>query len=235
MKELNLTLNEATKELILRTGEAEKIVYPKGISITGILAAPHQFYEGKKPEAKDCHIQIQKDLGVISLFILDTDPHSSSTITGRLTKDTYFNQWGINTEKRWTVSAFLKHIKMMRSFFSEKTECDAMVNSLQKWNARVEVVMKQHNDNSGNSLSMLERTVSDIELKTKFSLTIPIFQGYPKQKFTVEVGLDPKSNAVDLYLFSNDLFQLEIEHRGKLIEEELAKFADFDCSKVVIS
>lgn len=222
-------------ELTIRYGEAEKIVYPLGIRIAGILAAPYQFYEGKKPEAKDCHIEIKKDTGVIALHILDTNPHSSSVITGQLKYDGYFSQWGVNTEKRWTVSAFLKHIKMQRSFFTEKTECDAMVSSLQKWNARVEVVMKQHNDNAGNSLSMLERTVSDIELKTKFSLTIPIFQGYDKQKFTVEIGLDPKSNSVELYLFSNDLFELEILHREKLIQSEIAKFDSFPCSKVVIS
>lgn len=235
MKDLNLTLPDGTKELILRTGEAEKITYPKGIKIDGILGAPYQFYEGKQPRASDCHIQIKKDVGMIALHILDTDPNSSSLITGKLSYDTYFQYWGINSEKRWTVSAFLKHIKMQRAFFTEKSESDAMVSSLQKWNAKVEVVMKQHNDNAGNSLSMLERTVSDIELKNKFSLTIPIFQGYPKQKFTVEIGLDPKSNSVELYLFSNDLFELEINHREQLIESEIAKFKDFPCSKVVIS
>lgn len=222
-------------DLTIRHGEAAKITYPKAIKIDGILAAPYQFYEGKKPDAKDCHIQIKKDTGVISLHILDTDPNSASLITGQLYKDSYFQQWGINTEKRWTVSAFLKHIKMQRAFFTEKTESDAIVSSLQKWNAKVEVVMKQHNDNAGNSLSMLERTVSEIDLKNKFSLTIPIFQGYPKQKFTVEIGLDPKSNSVELYLFSNDLFELEINHREQLIESELAKFNSFPCSKVVIS
>jgi hypothetical protein len=222
-------------ELTIRHGEAEKIVYPKGINITGILAAPFQFYEGKKPDPANCHIQIKKDSGIISLHILDTDPHSSSVIIGQLTKDTYFREWAVNTEKRWTVSAFLKHIKMHRTFFTEKTECDAMVQSLQNWNAKVELVIKNHNDNSGNSLSLLERKVGDIELKTKFNLSIPIFQGYPKQKFTVEIGLDPKSSSVELYLFSNDLFELEIEHREKLIESELAKFNDFHCSKVVVS
>lgn len=235
MKEVNLHLPDATKELILRTGEAEKITYPKGIRIDGILAAPFQFYEGKKPEAKNCHIQIKKDSGYIALHILDTDPNSSSLITGQLKYDGYFQQWGVNSEKRWTVSSFLKQIKMQRAFFTEKTESDAIVSSLQKWNARVEVVMKQHNDNAGNSLSMLERTVSEIDLKNKFSLTIPIFQGYPKQKFTVEIGLDPKSNSVELYLFSNDLFEIEINHREQLIESEIAKFKDFPCSKVVIS
>lgn len=235
MDKININVTGETKELVLRTGDAEKITYPKGINITGILAAPSQFISGKVLDPKECHLEIQKNNGVIELIILDTSPNSMSKIKGALQNDGYFTQWGINTEKRWTVSQFLKHVKMQRIFFSDPSECDAIVASLQQWNARVETVIKQHNDNAGNSLSMLERKVSEIGLKTSFSLTIPIFQGYAKQKFTVEIGLDPKNTQVDLYLFSNDLFALEIEHRESLIESELAKFSDFNCSKVVIS
>jgi hypothetical protein len=236
MKDLNLTVvNSDGKEIVFRTGEADKIAYAKPINITGILAAPYHFFEGKKLDCQKCHIQIKKDTGVIALHILDTDPHSGSVIIGQLKKDGYFDQWGINTEKRWTVSQFLKHVKMQKTFFSERSECDAIVESLQKWGAKVETVIKQHNDNSGNSLSQLERTVSGIEVKTKFKLRIPIFQGYPKQEFVVEIGFDPKATAVDLYLYSEDLFAIEIEHREQLIESELSKFKEFPCSKVVLS
>jgi hypothetical protein len=236
MKDLNLTVqNTEGKEIVFRVGEADKVVHPKAINISGILAAPHQFLIGKDVDAKKSHIEIKKDSGEITLIILDTDPHSTCTITGKLKKDTYFDSWKVNTEHRWTVSDFLKHVKKQRVFFTEKTEADAIVESLQKWNAKVEVVIKQHNDNSGNSLSMLERKVGEIDLKKSFKLSIPIFQGYAKQTFTVEVGFDPKNTQVDLYLFSNELFELEILHREKLIEEELAKFSDFKCSQVVLS
>lgn len=235
MEQLNLHLPEGTKELILREGEAPKVQFSKPIVISGILAAPHQFFSGKTLEAEKCHIQIQKDKGVISLVILDTDPNSSSTITGRLTPDGFFAAWSINSEKRWSVQQFVKHIKMHKAFFTAGKECDDLVESLQKWNAKIETVIKQHNDNAGNSLSSLERSVSQVELRTKFSLTIPIFQGYPKQTFPVEIGLDPKQNSVELYLYSNELFALEISYRESLIESELSKFESFPCSKVVLS
>lgn len=236
MEKVNLIVKPEGNEIIVRSGEAEKIVYPRGISLTGILGAPHQFLIGKALDPKQCNIQIKKDTGVITLNILDTDNRgSSSTITGQLKDDGYFKEWGINTEKRWSVSSFLKLIKMQRVFFSVKDECDQLITSLQAWSAKVETVIKQHNDNAGNSLSMLERKVSEIGLKTKFNLTIPIFQGYPKQTFTVEIGFDPKNTQVDLYLFSNELFELEITHREQLIAQELAKFDEFACSKVVLS
>lgn len=235
MEKLSVNLTGEQKELVLRMGEAENVSYPKAINITGILAAPFQFKSGKSLDASKCHIQIKKDSGVITLHILDTDPHSASCITGQLKVDGYFSQWQINSEKRWSVQQFVKHIKMFKSFFTTAKECDDMVQSLQKWNAKIETVIKEHNDNTGNSLSMLEKKVSEVGLIMKFSLTIPIFQGYPKQTFPVEIGLDPKQNAVELYLFSNELFALEIAHREHLIETELEKFSDFPCSKVVLS
>jgi hypothetical protein len=236
MKDLNLTVvNQEGKDIVFRTGDAEKIVHPKSINISGILAAPFQFLSGKAFDPGQCNIQIQKDKGIIDLYILDTDPHSGSKISGQLKSDGYFSQWAINSEKRWTVSNFLKHVKMHRSFFTRGSDCDTLVSSFQKWNAKIETVIKQHNDDSGNSLAMLEKKVSEVDLMTKFSLTIQIFQGYPKQTFVVEIGLEPKTNSVELYLFSNDLFTLEIQHREQLLEDELSRFSDFPCSKVVLS
>ena len=236
MEKYNITVhNKDGQEIIVRTGDAPQITYAKPVNIEGILAAPSQFLAGKDIDPKKSHLQIKKDTGEIALIILDTDPHSLSKIIGRLKIDSYFTSWGVNTSKRWSVSDFLKHVKMQRAFFTEKSEADAIVESLQKWNAKVELVIKQHNDNSGNSLSMLERKVSEIDLKTKFRLSIPVYQGYPKQTFQVEIGFEPTNTQVNLYLFSNELFELEITHRESLIEEELSKFSDFNCSKVVLS
>lgn len=237
MENLELTLNGDQKELIIRTGDAEEIVHHKGIKITGTLSAPFQFFEGKKAnlKAEDCHIQIKNDTGVISLFVNDTDPHTETVIVGYLKKDVALESWRINTEKRWTIQEFLKQVKTQTFYFSDRSERNALVDSLQKFNASVTTTIQQHNDNTGNSLALLEKKINGIELKNKFSLTIPIYQGYAKQKFTVEIGLDPKSNSVDLFLISDDLFTLEIENREALVEVEIANFKDFNCSKVFLS
>lgn len=236
MEKINVTVqNQTGADVVLRLGDAAPIQYAKPINIDGILAAPSQFLAGKKLDAETCHLRIEKASGVIALHILDTDPNSKSVIKGELKFDTYFTAWGINTPKRWSVSDFMKHVKMMRIFFVEKTEADAIVTSLQKWQAKVEIEMKEFRDNAGNSLSLLERKVGEIPLKNTFRLAIPIYQGYPKQTFNVEVGFEPSSSDVKLYLLSTELFELEIEHRDQLINLELAKFSDFACSKVVIS
>lgn len=231
-------LPQGQETIVVREGAAETFAYPKGIQIAGILAAPWQFYAGKtaKLTALDCHLRIEKDKGTITLIVLDTDARgSSSTITGSLKSDGVLDSWKINTEHRWTVSSLTKHLMMNKSFFADRSECDTMIKSLRNWNANIETVIRQHNDNTGNSLSVLEKKVRDVELKQKFQLHIPIFQGYPKEKFTVEVGLDPKSNTVEIFLYSEELFALTIDRRESILDAELAKFDEFLCSKVVIS
>lgn len=238
-KETHFHLPMGQPEIVVREGAAETIVYPKGININGILAAPHQFYEGKIPKlnALDCHILIEKDKGTITLIVHDTDNRgSSSSIKGALKPDNVLSSWMINTENhRWTVSSLIKQLMMYKSFFADRNECETMIKSLRNWSASIETVIRQHNDNTGNSLSVLEKKVRDVELKNKFVLHIPIFQGYPKEKFTVEIGLDPKSNAVEIFLYSEELFALTIDRRESILGAELALFEEFQCSKVVLS
>lgn len=239
MSQTHFHLPQGQETIVVRQGEAESFVYPKGINLSGILAAPFQFYEGKAPtlNAQDCHLRIEKDKGTITLVILDTDAReSTSTITGSLSPDSVLQKWMINAEHhRWTVSRLIQHLMMYKSFFADRAECDAMIKSLRNWNASIETVIKQHNDNTGNSLSLLEKKVREVDLLQKFQLHIPIFQGYPKEKFTVEIGLDPKSNSVDIFLFSEELFALTIDRRESILAAELAKFDGFHCSKVVLS
>jgi hypothetical protein len=236
-KKININTYGKEGELVIREGDALPVLHPNDIKITGTLGAPYQFYEGKKEKIKaiDSHITIKKDQGVIILNVNDQDPYTVVQIIGQLKKDGALDLWKINTDHRWTVQGFLKFIKTQRYFFDNPAECSALVESLQTWNAKVETVIKQHNDNAGNSLQLLEKKVSEIGLKTKFNLHIPLFQGYPKVKFTVEIGFDPKTNSVDLYLISDELFELEIREREKHIDAELSKFSEFSCSKVVLS
>lgn len=232
--QLNLTVTG--NDITIRQGDALPAKADKSIVINGTLAAPSQFLAGKRPEAIQSHIQIAKDKGKITLHIQDTDPHTTHVITGELKRDNILEQFQINTATRWTVAEFLKFIKTMRFYFSDRAAHGALVAALQKWSIAVDRVITEFNDNKGNSDLRLETKVRSVDgLINNFDLNIPIFQGYDKSKFTVEIGLDPKNTAVMLYLISDDLIELEIGQREKLIETELAKFDGFLCSKVFVS
>lgn len=244
MENLHINVETNGNEVIIREGKALDLAHPLAINLIGTLEAPYQFFEGKKDLSEldplKCHLLIYKDKGKISFVVNDRSAHSRCVVDGVLSPDTILKQFKINTDARWSISEFLKFIKTMRYFFANKEAHAKLVQSLQKWSVRVERVINEHNDNKGNSNFQLETKVQQSAngedgLISKFDLLIPIFQGYPKVKFTVEIGLDPKNTTVDLFLISDELIELEIGQREKLIEDVIAKFTDFNCSKVVIS
>ena len=242
MKELNLHLGQGTTgPTVLRTGDAEKIDQPKPIVIIGRLSAPFDFLEHKNHEdqynAKHCHLIIDRHAGQIVLHANEKSSLSEDVITGCLAPHEDLLEWGINTEKRWTVRDFIKFIRARKYFFAEGSENLALIENLQKWNVTVERIIKEENNNTGNSLSSLETKVTKALEKTQFKLDIPIYHGYNKCKFVVEIGLDPKSTSVDLFLVSPELHELVQIERDRIFREELAKFdkLGFQCSRVNIS
>jgi len=230
---INLTTEQ--KEIIIRKGEALEAKAEKSIVINGTLGAPFQFLSGKTPDPAKSHIQIASDKGELTLHIQDTDPYTEHIIKGELKQDSVLKLFAINSDKRWSIQEFLKFIKTMRFYFSDKAAHSKLIESLQKWSVKVDRVITEHNDNKGNSNFQLETKVREVELISKFDLSISIFQGYEKMKFTVEIGLDPKNTAVQIYLISDELIELEIGQREKLIHSEISRFATFACSKVYIS
>lgn len=231
--QLNVTSNGG--EVIVRQGEALPAKPNKSIVISGTLGAPFQFLQGKRPDAVTSNIQIAKDKGRITLYLQDTDPHTTHVITGELKRDSILDQFALNTEKRWETQEFLRFIKKMRYYFPDKEQHKKIVESLMKWSAQINTVLNESQDNKGNSKFDIERRVSGVPLMNSFTIEVPIFQGYEPKKFDVEIGLDPKALQVDIFLISDDLIELEIGQREALITAELDNFKDFPCSKVVIS
>lgn len=223
-------------EITVRKGEALPAKADKSIEISGTLGAPFQFLSGRGTiDQEKAHLKIFKDEGKLTLVLQDTDPHTTHTVTGSLKKDSVLQQFKINTDHRWTNADFLKFVKTMRYYFSDKNEHQALVESLQKWTVGINRVIEEHNNNTGNSKFLYETKIQGVPLKNKFTVELPLFQGYAKQKFTVEVGLDPKAVQVDLFLISDELLELEIGQREKIIEEELKNFEQHTFSKVVVS
>lgn len=182
-------------------------------------------------------MRIFNQQGELELHLFDTDKDSKSVITGSLKKNTDLAEFQINSlTYRFDVAGFLRFIKTKSFFFANKEQHKKLINNMQTWNAKIETVLNQANDQKGNSNFQIEQKVRAVEgFVDKFELNIPIFQGDVSLKFTVEIGLDPKNTAVNLYLFSDELFELEIKQREKLMKEALTEFDGYLFSKVVVS
>jgi hypothetical protein len=224
-------------ELIIRHGKAEEIVYPKDVVINGTLGAPFQFLQGRgELDEKQIHLLIDTNNSQIQLVIGDVDPHTTHTIAGSLSFNPELTAFKINTAYRWSVRDFIKFCRERKFFFNNHTEHAKLVDGLMKWSANIETLVKEFNDQKGNSLFQLETRVKKADgFIESFTLSVPIFQGYPKLVFKVEIGLDPKHTGVDLFLISDELMTLIYQERERIIAEEVKKFDKYSFSKVVIS
>jgi hypothetical protein len=211
--------------------------YPKPIKIEGILQAPIQFLVNKDFDAKTSTLTIDRDKNCITLSLDERSEPSACTVIGKLQDSLELQEWGINSSKRYTVSSFIQLLRERKFYFKHPPEQEKIIMSLQKFSVNVSTVIKQHNDERGNSLAMLERKVNDIDLIKEFVLSIPIYKGCPNKEFTVLVGLDPKSSQVDFYLYSDELFSLIKTEREGLFNEAVNEFKKlgFNCSVVYLS
>lgn len=236
--EIKFDINAPGEHSIL-FGEAEKKIYPKSMNISGVLSAPADFLRGKLGlfKKEDAHLLIDRDNNKLTLNIDERSEKSPIQITGQLKPSEDLAAWQINTPTRWSVASLLAFVRERKFFFADSMVHAKLISSLQKWNVNVETIIKQHNDNSGNSLAQLERKVNDVELVKEFSLSIPIYKGYDKRTFVVNIGLDPKNNQVDFFLYSDELFFLTRSDREVLFAKEIENFKTlgFDCSVVEVS
>jgi len=239
MKEINLHTQGG--ETTIRTGDAPKIDQAKSIKITGRLSAPFDFMEKKTGKdqyhANYCHLLIDKDSGTLTLHANEKSSTSEDIITGKLDLNPELLDWDINGDKRWDVREFIKFLRARKFYFQDPAENQSLIENLQKWNVSIERIIKDENNNTGNSHLSLETKVTKALEKNSFKLEIPVYKGYDKKKFTVEIGLDPQAVSVQMFLVSSDLHTLILTEKERLFKEELSNFdkLGFDCSRIHIS
>src|SRR5687767_6481696 len=123
LEQMKINVIPQGSELVIRHGDAEKIVYPKSISLTGTLAAPFQFLQGRGIfDQERTHLQIDTNNSKISLVVGDTDPHTTHNVTGQLTYNAELLAFSINTPKRWTIRDFVKFCRERKFFFADASE-----------------------------------------------------------------------------------------------------------------
>lgn len=242
MEPTNLNIVDSSEEkdriITILEGQAKPYKPEKSIQILGTLTAPHAFLIGRgELDQTKIHLLIEKDKGALVLVIADTDPETTHKISGKLTEDSALLEFGVNNDSRkWGNRDMVKFLRKMKFYFADKSEHTTLIDSLQKWNISVERIFSDHNnDRTGETKMSLETKVNSIQLLNSFVLEIPIYQGYPKVKFKVDIGIDTLQTQAQLYFFSDELVELKNVFREKIIDEELSKFDAFTFSKVVIS
>lgn len=131
-----------------------------------------------------------------------------------------FKKFGINQGNNISDIELSDLIRMNRSCFESKTKAMELVTIMRNFKATITTQIEASDDKKGNTAQLRRQIVESTQLPS-FELNIPIFKGKAKQKFTVEIDIDPVSLWVNLV--SPDAQDLIVEQRDQLIDEVLSQ------------
>ena len=230
-----IMLSDDIKELIIREGEALKVQEPLKLKINGCINSVSTFLKGRITELviEACHILVDKEKRIITLITDETNYYSGS-VSGSLTLDPDFLNFGINTMKKWDLRALSDFIKMNRSFFTRKEEAMDLVKQLREFKGKVEKEIEKKSDQRGNAKILYQQTV-DSNIPEGFDLNIPVFKGCEKKKIKIEVNIIARDADMECYLESveaADLIRLETE---KIFEKEMYQILLYAPAIVIIN
>lgn len=253
MEQIKLNLEKVEgNELIIRTGEAVKVLDPKEpkiINISGVLSSPFDWLEkrclvvgctdqsGKNLidgiPVDDCHLIVDREKMEITLKI-DENDHYQSTINGKLSIHPKFKEFGINTGSLSEPKAMGDFFKMNRTFFKSLQNNKEVVAALKNLNIRTKQAIQKANNDRGSIDASFKQEVTESNLPESFVLNIPIFKGFPAQEIEVEVYAHIDGTTTLLSLVSPGANEIIEEFRDRCITEVVENIKALVPSLVII-
>lgn len=159
--QINLAPGMSKAELVIREGAAPKELEPKApvkTNLKGVIGAVVEYLKKRinagQFEQKDCHILVNHDTIEITLITNEADEYRRGEITGKLSYNPKFIEFGINANKVWTPTELGLFIKMNRAFFADRNENMKLVSSLMNFTAdvnnKIERAVKENGNRTDN-------------------------------------------------------------------------------------
>lgn len=222
-------------EIIIRSGDAEKIFYPKAINLTGVISAPRVFFEKRKDlhNGNKCHLIYDKQAGTIVLVIDEQNSESGYSVTGKLIPNKELIPFKLNIDGtaagKFPIKTLMEVLKFNRVFFVDKDLNSTIVTALMNFKARVQTELEAVNTQRGDQRD-LKATKLSHELAEFFVLKMPIYKGLSPVEFKVEILCEITSGGdVSVWLESKELAELNKITLDTVISGELTTFKDIVC------
>ena len=212
---------DATKEFIIRKGEALPVKEPTPVKFTAQIDAPARWLEKRVGETnqKQAYVYVDREAFSITLVTEEKSAYKD-TVQGRLELSEEMNKLGINNGEYITAFEMSDLIKKNRSFFTSITEAMKLVSELRNFKAKVDKEIEASDDKRGNR-RILAAQVVESNLPDSFKIEIPVFKGQPRRTIAVEVEVNPDNLSCTLVSpEANDIVQTE---RDSIMNEVLSR------------
>jgi len=223
--------------IVLLTGDAPRpLLHPGKLAYAGRLDTPRLFLTPKEAnyDKLQCTFEVDAENNRVRLVGTEKSQESADTIWGALAPSDAIAQFKLNTGARWTVSELVELVKRMRPYFATQEAQVALITHLKNWSVAVNKQFEEVQSQDGNARRSVAIRVEG-QMPAPFVLCLPIYKGYPKERFEVEFGVDAEGGNVKLYLDSPQLLDLLLHKKEEYINTEAEYFTGFGCSVIYIS
>jgi hypothetical protein len=227
MEQLNITVTDGVKALEVRQGQALPLKEPEKVNIAGNIQAPSNWIEVRKPNPQTDHVIFSRsEMSII--YTANESNHYATKIMGKLTLNKDLQNFGIlisedKSADKYTTEDLASFLKLNRYFFADRTEAAKIITALNQFKAKLNTEIEKNQDQRGNSKNLVEKVVES-NVPTEFTLSMPVFIGYPKMNFKVEICISTTDRSVTVWLESPELMEIIISERDRIINEEIEKF-----------
>ncbi|HEX8656515.1 MAG TPA: hypothetical protein VF690_03230 [Hymenobacter sp.] len=209
---------------------------PARLAYNGRLDTPRLFLTPKEAnyDKLQCTFEVHSEQGAVRFIGTEKSHESADIITGKLVASEAIEQFKLNTGERWTVAQLVELVKRMRPYFATQEAQVALITHLKNWSVAVLKQFEEVQNQDGNARRSVAIKVEG-QMPLPFVLNLPIYKGYPKERFEVEFGVDAEAGNVKLYLDSPQLLDLLLEKKEEYIKTEVDYFTQWGCSVIYIS
>jgi len=224
-KEINISVENRIKELIIREGSAIDVHTGRDVGITGVtIFAVLEFLTKEDIDKKkilDSVLRFSYDKLRLNLDYAQTSRHPYRLETAILLNPD-LEAFEINKGKKYSSFQLADFIKMNRHLFESKSVAMELVSVLKNIKASVNRAIEANNDDRGNRRALIDQVVQS-NIPESFNIELPVFKGQEKMTIPVEVVLD---EDLECMLVSPDLKEIIFEESERLIGSEVEKIRE---------
>lgn len=221
-------------EITILEGQAHPYREPQKISITGDIKSVNTFL-GIRNQSGSGLQQIDKSKALVIMnkknrtIKLEIDPENyfGATVTGTLEDSDELKPFGINTQAMFDKKQLVQLLKFSKCYFAEPDKHASMLLAFQKLESTIAVTANDSANDRGNKEKLYKKEVTT-NAPTEFTMTIPIFKGFPAQQFRVEICLDITDGGAARFWFESvELDTLRKEQIDEIFDTETKNATEF--------
>lgn len=239
---IEIKTSEGVTDVMVRHGEAAKIYDPVAVKISGQITAPRSWFDPRVGQSKpnntpyfgiqETHVLVDRYGGTITL-IHGENEHFRTEVKGTLEVSPEYKEIGINSGRAYTAQELAKKLREIRYLFPDREKGLEIISELMNFSAKVTGNVEDKKDTRGGKKNLLEVSI-ETNAPLEFKLKIPVFKGFQPVELKIELVLDSRGHAVDIYLESPEAAEIIKKERDQIFDLQLAAFIEYGLSIVEI-